>query len=163
MKHVEIFTDGACRGNPGRGGYGVLLRYKHHVQKRSGGFAHTTNNRMEIFAAIVGLMCLKEPCRVTLTSDSKYLVDAVEKGWLARWEKNGWVKSDKNRVLNRDMWERLLKLIRQHQVAFVWVKGHASHPDNNECDRLATEAADQPKLPEDEGFTSKDDSLDELF
>ncbi|MBQ8416105.1 MAG: ribonuclease HI [Clostridia bacterium] len=142
MKKVEIYTDGACRGNPGRGGWGAVLVYGEHERELSGGEAMTTNNRMELMAAIEALSALKEPCEVTLTSDSKYMVDAVTLGWAKNWKANGWRKSDRSHALNTDLWETLLSLLEHHRVTFVWVKGHDGHPYNERCDRLATEFAD---------------------
>lgn len=139
MKQVEIFTDGACSGNPGPGGWGAVLRYGSAEKELSGGAADTTNNRMELSAVIAALSALKEPCKVTLTSDSKYVIDAVTKGWAKKWQANGWVKSDKKPALNADLWEKLLALLKKHDVRFVWVKGHAGHPENERCDRLAVE------------------------
>ncbi len=143
MKDVQIYTDGACRGNPGRGGWGAILVYQGHERELSGGEPMTTNNRMELMAAIAALEALKEPCQVTLTSDSKYLVDAVTLGWARTWRANGWRKSDRSPALNTDLWERLLALLERHQVTFVWVKGHDGHPYNERCDRLATACADR--------------------
>ena len=140
---VEIFTDGACSGNPGPGGYGVILRAGEHVKELSGGEKQTTNNRMELSGAIAGLSALKYPCDVTLTTDSKYVVDGITKGWAASWRKNGWVKSDKKPALNPDLWEKLLKLTEIHNVTFVWVKGHAGHPANERCDELAVMERDK--------------------
>lgn len=138
MKHVEIFTDGACSGNPGPGGWGVVLRFGAHEKELSGGEADTTNNRMELTAVIAGLQALKEPCEVTLTTDSKYVCDSINMGWVYGWQKRGWVKSDRKPALNVDLWEILLPLLNKHRVTFVWVKGHAGHPENERCDRLAT-------------------------
>ena len=152
MKQVEIFTDGACRRNPGPGGYGVVLVHDSGRREISAGFRLTTNNRMEILAAIVGLEALKEPCRVRLYSDSQYLVNAIEKGWAARWRANGWMRNRREPAVNPDLWERLLELCRMHQVQFLWVRGHAGHPENERCDRLATAAADAPDLGVDEGY-----------
>ena len=137
MKEIEIFTDGACSGNPGAGGYGVILRYKDNTKELSGGEAHTTNNRMELTAVITGLSALKEPCTVKLYSDSKYIIDAVTKGWAKKWQSNNWIKSDKKPALNSDLWEKLLSLLEVHKVEFIWVKGHAGHPENERCDQLA--------------------------
>ena len=136
-KHVEIFTDGACSGNPGPGGFGVVLRYKQHEREISGGEVNTTNNRMELSAVIAGLEALTEPCRVTLYSDSKYFVDAVQKGWAVSWKQRGWMRNKKEKALNPDLWERILQLLDYHEVTLVWVKGHAGHPENERCDRLA--------------------------
>ena len=143
IKAVEIFTDGACSGNPGPGGYGVVLRYGQAVKELSGGEHETTNNRMELTGVIVGLSALKEPCKVTLTTDSKYVVDSITKGWVYGWKKKGWIKSDKKPALNVDLWEQLLPLLEKHEVTFVWVKGHAGHPENELCDRLAVEQSDK--------------------
>ena len=138
MKHVEIYTDGACSGNPGPGGWGAILVFEGREKELSGGEAVTTNNRMELSGAIEALRALKEPCRVTLTSDSKYLVDAVTKGWAKKWKANGWLKPDKSPALNPDLWDTLLSLLERHEVTFVWVKGHAGHPYSERCDKLAT-------------------------
>lgn len=137
MKKVEIFTDGACSGNPGPGGYGVVMRYKGIEKELSGGDSQTTNNRMELSAVIAGLSALKEPCEVTITSDSKYIIDAIQKGWAKKWKANNWIKSDKKKALNSDLWDELLSLLNKHKVEFVWVKGHAGHPENERCDELA--------------------------
>lgn len=139
MKHVDIFTDGACSGNPGPGGYGVVLKYKGAVKELSGGQAQTTNNRMELTAVIAALSALKEPCEVTVYSDSKYIIDSVTKGWVKSWQKNNWIKSNKEKALNPDLWEKLLELLDKHRVSFVWIKGHAGHPENERCDQLAVE------------------------
>ncbi len=143
MKQVEIYTDGACRGNPGPGGWGAVLVFRGIERELSGGEPMTTNNRMELLAAISALTALKEPCQVTLTSDSKYLVDAVTLGWARSWRAHGWKKSDRSPALNVDLWEQLLALLEKHEVTFVWVKGHDGHPYNERCDRLATAFADQ--------------------
>ena len=145
MKHVNIYTDGACRGNPGRGGWGAVLVYEGREKEMSGGDPMTTNNRMELSAVIAALSVLKEPCHVTLTTDSQYVVNAIEKGWLAGWSRNNWRKSDKSAVLNVDLWKRLLELLDIHEVDFVWVKGHNGHPYNERCDVLATTYADSLK------------------
>lgn len=139
MKFVELFTDGACSGNPGPGGWGALLRFGQHEKEMSGGEKDTTNNRMELTAAIEGLSALKEPCKVRLVTDSKYLADGIIKGWADSWQKNGWRKADKKPALNPDLWEKLLNLIEIHDVEIEWVKGHAGHPENERCDRLAVE------------------------
>lgn len=143
IKTVEIFTDGACSGNPGPGGYGVVLRFGNTEKELSGGDSNTTNNRMELLGVITGLSALKEPCRVILTTDSKYVVDSVSKGWVYGWKKKGWIKSDKKPALNADLWERLLPLLEIHDVQFRWVKGHAGHPENERCDRLAVMQRDK--------------------
>ena len=137
IKKVEIFTDGACSGNPGPGGYGVILRFGEHTKELSGGEHETTNNRMELTGVITGLSALKEPCEVTLTTDSKYVVDSITKGWVYGWQKKGWIKSHKKPALNVDLWKQLLPLLEKHKVNFVWVKGHAGHPENERCDQLA--------------------------
>ena len=140
---VEIFTDGACSGNPGPGGYGAILRVGEHVKEISGGEANTTNNRLELMGVISALSALKYPCDVVLTTDSKYVVDSVTKGWAKKWRANNWIKSDKNPALNADLWEKLLDLLEVHNVQFVWVKGHAGHPENERCDRLAVMERDK--------------------
>ncbi|MBQ5840656.1 MAG: ribonuclease HI [Clostridia bacterium] len=137
MKFVEIFTDGACSGNPGKGGWGAILRYGTTEKELCGGATETTNNRMELTAVIEALSALKEPCRVRLTSDSKYVIDAITKGWVYGWKQNGWRKADKKPALNVDLWEQLLPLLERHEVEFVWVKGHDGHPENERCDALA--------------------------
>ena len=142
MKNVEIYTDGACRGNPGVGGWGAVLKYGSVEREISGGEPSTTNNRMELMAAIAGMEALREPCEIVLTSDSKYLTDAINKGWLASWKKNGWRKADKSAVLNVELWQRIDKLLSIHDVSFVWVHGHTGHPYNERCDALATAFAD---------------------
>ncbi len=138
-KHIEIFTDGACSGNPGPGGWGAILRFGEHEKELSGGEKNTTNNRMELTAVISALSALKEPCEVTLTTDSKYVADAIEKGWAVSWKNNGWRKADKKPALNSDLWEELLNLLEIQEVTFNWVKGHAGHPENERCDKLATD------------------------
>ena len=142
MKHVDIYTDGACRGNPGPGGWGAVLVYNGTEKELSGGEPHTTNNRMELSGVIAALSALKEPCEVTLTTDSKYVADAVINGWAVGWRARGWKKADKSPALNPDLWEVLLDLLERHSVTFVWVKGHAGHPYNERCDVLATTFAD---------------------
>jgi ribonuclease HI len=136
-KKVQIYTDGACSGNPGPGGWGAVLVFNGHEKEMSGGEKNTTNNRMELSAAIYALKALKEPCEVELTSDSKYLTDALSKGWVYSWRRNGWRKADKKPALNSDLWEELLALLEIHDVKFIWVKGHAGHEYNERCDRLA--------------------------
>ena len=143
MKNVEIYTDGACRGNPGVGGWGAVLKYGSIEREISGGEASTTNNRMELTAVISALSLLKEPCHVTLTSDSKYVIDAIQKGWLDSWQKKGWRKADGKAVLNVDLWEKLVALLSTHRVDFVWVHGHTGHKYNERCDELATTFADK--------------------
>ena len=143
MKQVEIYTDGACKGNPGPGGWGSILVYKGVEKELSGGEAQTTNNRMELCGVIAAFEALKEPCEVTLTSDSKYVIDALNLGWAEGWRKNGWKKPDKKPALNSDLWEKLLDLISVHKVGYVWVKGHAGHPYNERCDKLAAAEAER--------------------
>ena len=137
MKTVTLYTDGACSGNPGPGGWGAILEYMGHEKEMSGGELDTTNNRMELTAVIKGLSALKEPCIVELYSDSKYVIDALEKGWAIGWRKRNWIKSDKKPALNPDLWEKLLELTEIHQMHYHWVKGHAENPKNNRCDELA--------------------------
>lgn len=155
LKHVEIYTDGACIGNPGPGGYCVILKYGEHRKELSGGFRHTTNNRMEIMAAIVGLESLKERCHVTLYSDSEYLVKAMTLGRAKKWRANGWKRNAKEKALNPDLWERLLKLCEYHDVEFRWVRGHAGNAENERCDQMAVQAAQRAGLPNDEGYGGK--------
>lgn len=140
MKTVTIYTDGACSGNPGPGGYGTILVYQGHEKELSAAEAQTTNNRMELMGAIAGLELLREPCEVTLVSDSRYLCESILQGWVFQWEKNGWKKSDKKPALNIDLWERMLRQLRRHQVQVQWVKGHAGHAYNERCDQLAVQA-----------------------
>ena len=137
MKTVTIYTDGACSGNPGPGGWGAILEYMGHEKELSGGERNTTNNRMELTAVIKALQALKEPCTVELYSDSKYVIDALQKGWAASWRKKGWIKSDKKPALNPDLWETLLSLTETHEMHYHWVKGHAENEKNNRCDQLA--------------------------
>ena len=141
MKTVTLYTDGACSGNPGPGGWGAILSYNGVEKELSGGEQSTTNNRMELLAVISGLEALKESCRVELYSDSKYVIDGLSKGWAASWRKNGWRKADKKPALNPDLWERLLNLTEKHELSYHWVKGHADNPYNNRCDQLAVEKA----------------------
>ena len=145
MKNVILYTDGACSGNPGVGGWGAVLLYGEHKREFSGGEAETTNNRMELLAVIEGLEKLKYPCHVDIYSDSSYTVNGFTEGWIYSWEKNGWKKADKKPVLNVDLWQKLLSLTRVHDVAFHWVKGHAENELNNRCDALAREAIEQIK------------------
>lgn len=142
-KHVIIYTDGACIGNPGPGGYGVVMRFGRHRRELSAGYRKTTNNRMEILAAIQGLRALKERCIVQLISDSEYLVRMMREGWPSRWQANGWRRSNNANVLNTDLWSELLLLYAQHTVTFEWVKGHAGDVENERCDQLAIQAARQ--------------------
>ena len=139
IKKIDIYTDGACSGNPGSGGYGVVLLYNGARKELSAGYRKTTNNRMEVLAVIKGLEALKEKCSVNLYSDSKYVVDAVNKGWAKKWKSNGWMRNKKEKALNPDLWEEVLSLLEKHDVTLHWVKGHNGHPENEECDRMAVE------------------------
>ncbi|HOY67937.1 MAG TPA: ribonuclease HI [Candidatus Ozemobacteraceae bacterium] len=142
-KSVDLFCDGACSGNPGPGGWGALLRFRDAEKELSGGEAHTTNNRMELMACIAGLEALKSPCQVRVTTDSQYLAKAFKDGWLEKWQKNGWRTSSKEPVKNRELWERLIALAKAHEVSWHWIRGHAGHPENERCDRLAVEARER--------------------
>ncbi len=146
MKTVEIYTDGACSGNPGPGGWGAILRYNGVEKCLSGGEEMTTNNRMELTAVIQALLALKESCVVELYSDSKYVIDALDKGWAWGWRKKGWVKSDKKPALNPDLWATLLDLTRQHEMHYHWVRGHADNEYNNRCDQMAVEESEKLKV-----------------
>lgn len=139
MKKVKLYTDGACSGNPGSGGWGAVLVYGSAEKEICGAEKSTTNNRMELTAVIRGLCALKEPCEVEVVTDSKYVCDAVNKGWIYSWKKNGWKKADKKPALNVDLWEQLIPLLAQHKTTFTWVKGHNGHPYNERCDQLAVE------------------------
>lgn len=145
LKTVEIFTDGACQGNPGPGGWGAILRYNGHEKEISGGARSTTNNRMELCAVIEALSLLKEPCKITLFSDSKYVCDTISKGWAKKWKANSWKRTGNSPALNPDLWEKLLTLVEKHSVSIVWIKGHAGHPENERCDKLAVAAASRAK------------------
>lgn len=149
---VEIHTDGACLGNPGPGGYGVVLRYGDRRKELSGGYRRTTNNRMELLAVIKALEALTQPCQVVLHSDSRYVVDAMERGWARQWQANGWRRNRQEKALNPDLWETLLQLCARHAVEFRWVRGHSGNAENERCDRLAAQAAKQPDLPADPGY-----------
>ena len=157
-KHVDIYTDGACTGNPGPGGYGVVLLYGEHRRELSGGFRLTTNNRMELMGPIKGLEALNQSCRVTLHSDSQYVVEGIEKGWAKRWRGNGWMRNKRERAINPDLWEKLLDLCGAHEVEFRWVRGHAGDVENERCDQLAVEAAHRRDLPADEGYETPSDA-----
>ena len=137
MKEVNLYTDGACSGNPGAGGWGAVLDYKGHRRELSGGEAETTNNRMELTAVIEGLRALKEPCRVTVTTDSQYVANGINLGWAESWKQNGWRKKDKKPALNPELWDALLTELARHEVRIVWIRGHAGHPENERCDALA--------------------------
>ena len=139
MKTVYLYTDGACSGNPGPGGYGAILKYGKHEKEICGGDENTTNNRMELLGVIKGLEALNEPCHVVLTSDSKYVIDALSLGWAEKWKQNGWMRNKKDAALNPDLWERLLQLTTTHEMEYNWVKGHAGHPENERCDKMAVE------------------------
>lgn len=154
QKNVEIFTDGSCLGNPGPGGYGTLLRYKGHEKELSQGYTLTTNNRMELLAAIIGLESLKEPCQVILTTDSQYVKQGIE-SWLANWKKRGWKTASKQDVKNKDLWQRLDAANSKHDVEWRWVKGHAGHAENERVDDLAREAAESSDLLEDTEFVAQ--------
>jgi ribonuclease HI len=156
MEHVEIYTDGGCLGNPGRGGYGTILVFENDCIELSSGYRHTTNNRMELMGCIAGLEALGCECIVIVYSDSKYLVDSVSNGWAITWMRNNWKRSGGTRAENVDLWERLLLLIQKHQVKFVWLKGHNGNPENERCDQLATAAAKGSRLLEDVGYTARE-------
>ena len=155
---VVLYTDGACTGNPGPGGYAAILKYGEHRREISGGFRQTTNNRMELTAAIMGLKTLKRPCRVVLYSDSEYVVNAMSRGWAERWRANGWKRNKRDKALNPDLWEALLVLCSHHEVKFRWVRGHSGHSDNERCDELAVLAAHSAELSIDEGYEGTQDS-----
>lgn len=143
MKHIEMFTDGACKGNPGPGGWCAILRYNGVEKVISGGEKDTTNNRMELSAVLFGLKALKEPCHITLQSDSKYVLDSISKGWVYGWKKKGWKKSDGKPALNVDLWQQLLTEIAKHDIEYVWIKGHAGHPENERCDAQAVKESEK--------------------
>jgi ribonuclease HI len=150
---VTIYSDGACLGNPGPGGYGTILVFGENRKELSAGFRRTTNNRMEMLGAIAGLEALTRPCRVQMWSDSQYVVHALSKGWLDGWQKKGWRTASKEPVKNRDLWERLLRALGEHEVTWHWVRGHSGHPENERCDELAVAAANGIDLADDAGFT----------
>jgi ribonuclease HI len=149
LRHVTIYTDGGCIDNPGPGGYGVVLLYKNRRKELTGGFRRTTNNRMEILAAIAGIEALKTKCGVTVYSDSQYLVNAIERGWARRWRARGWWRNREEKALNPDLWDRLLHLCERHEVRFRWVRGHAGNKENERCDTLARATARRCDLPQD--------------
>lgn len=155
LESVKIYTDGACSGNPGPGGYGIVLIHKKNRKEISAGYRLTTNNRMELLAVIVALQSLKRKCKVELYSDSKYVVEAIEKGWALRWRQNNWKRNKKDYAENPDLWNILLKLIEEQEVKFIWVKGHASNLENNRCDELAVAALRKENLLIDEEFEAK--------
>lgn len=141
MKEVQLYCDGACLGNPGPGGWGAILRYGTHERELSGGAAETTNNRMELTALLEGLRAVKEPCSITVTTDSSYVANGLSKGWAKAWQRNGWRKADKKPALNADLWEPLLEQDARHKLTICWVRGHNGHPENERCDRLASAQA----------------------
>ena len=143
MKRIEMFTDGACKGNPGPGGWCAILRYNGVEKVISGGEKDTTNNRMELSAVLFGLKALKEPCHITLQSDSKYVLDSISKGWVYGWQKKGWKKSDGKPALNVDLWQQLLAEIAKHEIEYIWIKGHAGHPENERCDAQAVKESEK--------------------
>ncbi len=152
FRRISIHTDGSCIGNPGPGGYAAILEYRGQERELSGGFRRTTNNRMEMLAVIAGLEALTEPRAVTVYSDSRYVVDAIEKGWAKRWKANGWMRNKRERAVNPDLWERLLNALEKHDVELKWVRGHAGNAGNERADKLAVAAANGTGLPEDEGY-----------
>ena len=152
IKRVTIYTDGACIGNPGPGGYGAVLLYGDRRKEISGGRRETTNNRMEMLAAIIALEALEQPCEVTLSSDSQYLVNGMALGWALRWRQNGWRRNKKEKAANPDLWDILLGLCEKHHVQFQWIRGHAGDAENERCDQLATAAAQRLDLPVDQGY-----------
>ena len=160
---VVMYTDGACSGNPGPGGYGTILISGKNRKELSAGFRKTTNNRMELLAVIVGLQALKRSCKVELFSDSKYVVDAINKGWARRWKANNWKRNKKEKALNIDLWKQLLPLLEEHEVKLTWVKGHSTDKENNRADRLAVEASRKPNLPADQGFEEAEKPAPSLF
>lgn len=156
MKEVTIYTDGAAKGNPGRGGFGTLLVYKGQEKEISAGFERTTNNRMELLAAIAGLETLNAACRVSLHSDSRYLVDAMNKGWLKGWKSRGWTRANQQHLKNRDLWQRLDAAAAPHRIEWRWVRGHAGHAENERCDQLADAATRSRVLEVDSGFLAEE-------
>lgn len=155
MKEVKIYTDGGCKNNPGSGGYGAVLIYGKSRKELSGGYKLTTNNRMELMAAIEGLKMLKEPCAVECYSDSRYVVDGINLGWAKKWKENNWWRTKSAKAINIDLWEQLLLQCEKHKVKFIWVKGHAGNKENERCDELANKAVKQDNLPDDEGYKTK--------
>ncbi len=157
IPNIELYSDGGAEPNPGRGGYGVILAYKGLRKELSKGYKMTTNNRMELMGVIAGLEQIKTRSKVKVITDSKYVVDGIEKGWAKRWKANNWYRTKKEKAINSDLWERLLSLLSRHEVSFYWVRGHNGHPQNERCDALATMALNQPNLAEDPGFQVKED------
>lgn len=151
-KRVALYTDGACIGNPGPGGYGVILDFQGRRKELSAGYRLTTNNRMEILAVVAGLEALREPCDVMLYTDSRYVADTISLGWAKKWRSNGWMRTPTEKASNADLWHRVLELCEQHDVTVQWVKGHAGHPENERCDRLSVAAASGLELLEDTGY-----------
>jgi ribonuclease HI len=159
LKEINLYTDGASSGNPGPGGYGVILKYQNKQKELSGGFRRTTNNRMELMAVIEGLKSIKEKCKVNIYSDSKYIVDAIEQEWIYKWKRLGWKRNKKQKLLNPDLWKELFGLLQKHEVKLFWVRGHNGHPENERCDYLAVKASQQPDLPADKYFESSPEDL----
>jgi len=154
LKKLKIYTDGACSGNPGKGGYGVILVFNKYRKELSGGYRLTTNNRMEIISIIIGLEALTKLCNVTIYSDSRYVVDTMNKGWVSKWQSNNWKRNKQEIAKNSDLWKRLLDLCTKHNVQFIWVKGHSGHPENERCDQLAVLASKRMELFIDKVFES---------
>ncbi len=163
LPKILMYTDGSSIGNPGPGGYGVVMIQGAHRKELSGGYRRTTNNRMELMAVIEGLKALKTPGEVAVMTDSKYVADGINQGWAQRWRANQWKKNKREKALNPDLWEQLLDLCAQHRVSFTWVKGHAGHKENERCDRLAVQAASQPGLPPDLPYEQQDSPQLSLF
>jgi len=163
MQNVVMYTDGGCLGNPGPGGYGVVLMCGAHRKELSEGYKLTTNNRMELLACIVGLEALKQPCQVTIHTDSQYVVNGIMKGWAEKWRSNGWKRNKKDKAINPDLWGRLLDLCAEHDVTFKWVKGHAGHKENERCDDLANSAGTRPNLLDDENYSNTETQAQSLL
>jgi ribonuclease HI len=156
LKEVHMYTDGASSGNPGPGGYGVVLLYNNHRKELSGGFRKTTNNRMELMAVIEGLKALRAKCKVIIHSDSRYIVDSVEKGWLDNWAEKGWIRNKKEKLSNPDLWQELYALLKEHETEFKWIEGHKGNVENERCDFLAVKASQKNNLPADLNFESNE-------
>lgn len=163
LKEITMFTDGASSGNPGPGGFGVVLIHNGHRKEISGGFRKTTNNRMELMAVIEGLKALKSRCKVKIFSDSKYIIDAIKNGWIYNWQKKGWMRNKKDKVLNPDLWKELFELLKKHEVEFEWVKGHNGNIENERCDILAVKESQKPDLPPDINFEKNPEKKSTLF
>lgn len=159
LKEIDLYTDGACSGNPGKGGYAAILIYNGKEKVLTGGYRKTTNNRMELKAVIEGLSALKEKCKVNIHSDSQYIVNAFQQGWIIKWERLGWRRSKNDKLLNPDLWKELHALVNKHDVKFNWVRGHNNHPLNERCDKLAVEASQKSNLPKDEMYELSPDVL----